>query len=134
MSELWTPEHTPESTPQTISKVAVFLSGGRFNGDRGSIEAPAPRLIYAVPCDCSPLSLERPCGQASHWHDVSRADELGDMPRHGSYYVKVDENQVKGRMTAALYWYAGTQRPYENETRKALRDFRRTQRRNGRAT
>ena len=40
-------------------RVAVFLQGGRFDGDRGAIVAPAPPMLYVAPCDCSPAEIER---------------------------------------------------------------------------
>lgn len=106
-----------------MNKVAGFLQGGRYSGDRGSIVAPAPEVLLVTPCDCSPAQIEEPCGMPTHWHDLEKADELGDAPRHAAYYVKVHEQPAHSGMTAALYWYAGHDRPTHAELANAHEAF-----------
>lgn len=109
-------------------KVAGFLQGGKYSGDRGTIVAPAPDVLLVVPCNCSLAQIEEPCGMPTHWHDLDKADELGDAPRHAAYYVKVHEQDAHSGMTAALYWYAGFERPTDAERERAHEQFRRNAR------
>lgn len=115
----------PGAPEQGSVRVASFLEGGPFSGDRGSLIEPAPTILYVYPCDCSPAAIERPCGQPTHWADLAKLDELGDAPRHGAYYVKVHEQPARSGMRAALYWHAGFERPTGAEIARTLADFRR---------
>lgn len=103
-------------------RVAVFLQGGRFGGDRSAIVAPAPPALYVTPCNCP---AREPCGSGTHWHDVAMLRELGDAPRHGAYYVKVDQRPARSGMEAVLYWYAGHEQPTPPQVVDAQNDFRR---------
>lgn len=107
-------------------KAMCFMQGGAFNGDRGSIIAPAPELLAIHPCNCSPAGLEAPCNQATHWHDVALGEELGDIPRHSAYYVLVRSEPAPSGMVAALYWHAGYERPTQADIQRARNDFDRT--------
>lgn len=127
-------DYLAEPLGDEAGKAMCFLQGGRYNGDRGSVHAPAPELLAVTPCDGSCLGpIEgsavpaiASCGMQTHWHDVARADELGDLPRHAAYYVLVDTRPAPSGMVAALYWSAGFERPAENEVRRAKADFERT--------
>lgn len=123
-----------------MSKVAVFLNGGRYGGDRASVAGPAPEVLVVSPCDgsCRVDALREgrppvPCGMATHWHDLERADELGDAPRHAAYYVLVDERDAPSGMSAALYLSVGHERPTGAERERARREFDARQHRRGRA-
>lgn len=114
------------------SKIACFLDGGRFNGDRGSIGAPAPDVIYVVACDCGAPSqfgaVALPegsswCGSFTHWHTLAEMDELGDAPRHGEFYVLVKTQPAPSGMRAALYASAGHERPTRAEIARARNSF-----------
>ncbi len=118
-------DYLAEPKGDPAGKAMCFLQGGRYGGDRGSVQAPAPGLIAVSPCDCGSLSEER-CGQPTHWHDVSKADELGDLPRHAAYYVLVQTQPAPSGMVGALYWYAGHERPTLAEIVRAQNDFERT--------
>lgn len=111
------------------SKVMCFLAGGRYDGDRASIVAPAPELMAVSPCDgsCRELTTAgvKSCGQPTHWHDVNRGDELGDVPRHAAYYVLVRTEPASSGMRAALYANAGHERPTRRAMRRAVSDFER---------
>lgn len=105
------------------SKVACFLQGGRYSGDAGSIEPPAAECLYVTPCDCG--NGEGSCGSLTHWHELSKLDELGDAPRHGAYYVLVNTQPAPSGMIGALYVSAGFERPTANEMQRARDDFER---------
>lgn len=131
------------------SKVQAWLFGGRFSGDGASIVPPLPDLLAVVPCDGSCAVAEfnsgrpgRNCGQATHWHDVSRGDELGDVPAHAAYYVLAHVVPAPSGMRRARYVSVGHERPTRIEQRAAINTFearlraveaRHTQRRGGKA-
>lgn len=104
------------------SKVACFLQGGRYSGDRGSIEPPAAECLYVVPCNCG---HEGACGSETHWHELSELDKLGDAPKHGAYYVLVRTEPARSGMIGALYVSAGFERPTPAEMARARDDFER---------
>lgn len=114
------------------SRAMCFLQGGRYGGDRASVRAPAPQLMAVVSCDgsCIEDGGLTACGMRTHWHDVEKADELGDLPKskHAAYYVLVDSRPAPSGMVAALYWSAGHERPTEAELTRARNDFERTMR------
>lgn len=124
----------PKGDP--AGKAMCFLQGGRYNGDRASIVAPAPDLIAVAPCDhlsCvhrvekrDGSETYRTCGMATHWHDVAEGDEQGDVPKHAAYYVLVRSEPAPSGMVAALYWSAGHERPTRAAMALAVNDFERT--------
>lgn len=112
------------------SRVQAFLFGGRFSGDSASIVPPCPDLIAVVPCDGSCAVAEfnagrrgRTCGAPTHWHDVSRGDELGDVPRHAAYYVLAHVVPWTSGMRRARYVSVGHERPTRLVRRAAINDF-----------
>lgn len=109
----------------TSVRVACFLQGGRYGGDRAAVVEPAPDVMLVVPCDCSPAAIEGLCGQPTHWHDREKADELGDTPKHAAYYIKVHEQPARSGMRAALYYYAGHDIPTDRELALARDEFKR---------
>lgn len=105
-------------------RVAVFLQGGRFSGDRAAVVSPAPPMLYVTPCNCSPAAIDR-CGMPSHWHDVDEMHVIGDAPRHGAYYVKTGQSPTRSGMEAVLYLYAGHERPSAQAVADVQAKFRR---------
>lgn len=131
-------DYFEQPTGDRAGKVMCFLQGGRYGGDRGSIAGEAPELLAVVPCDCAVDLIGRhrrsgvwlpgrsvDCGQPTHWHDVDRGDELGDIPRHAGYYVLVRTEPAPSGMRAALYVSAGHERPTRAEMARAASDFER---------
>lgn len=114
------------------SKVACFLEGGRYDGDRASVAPPAARVLYVTVCDGSCVvdafkagELARSCGMPTHWHDLEELDLRGDAMRNGAYYVLVATAPLPSGMRWALYWNAGHERPTRREIEGAQQDFER---------